>query len=297
MDLRYLRSFLLLSEHLNFGRAANAANLSQPALSLQIKNLEQELGVSLFDRNRRATALTQSGQIFVEQAREILRLADKSLETLRKAQKGEVGSLQVGFISTAAALLIPPLVVQFRRKYPGVVLNLRNILTSDQITQLVDRRLDIGLLRLPIAAPPEIRLTKIHSEPFVLLLPKAHPLARSRTFNLKDLKNADFVMYTRKMAPGFHDRILTELHSRGVTPHIVQEAGEMFTLLSLVAAEMGVAIAPKSILLHSSSQVIAKPLPPDFLNSELALAVNTGNMTSAIQLFCALAATLFPTLN
>jgi DNA-binding transcriptional LysR family regulator len=104
-------------------------------------------------------------------------------------------------------------------------------------------------------------------------------------------------MYTRKMAPGFHDRILTELHSRGVTPHIVQEAGEMFTLLSLVAAEMGVAIAPKSILLHSSSQVIAKPLPPDFLNSELALAVNTGNMTSAIQLFCALAATLFPTLN
>lgn len=297
MDLRYLRSFVLLSDHLHFGRAAEAAHLSQPALSLQIRNLEEELGVRLFNRDRRTTSLTQPGRLFVDQAREILRLADKSLTSLRRTQDGEIGTLRIGFISTAAALLIPPIVVQFRRKYPGVELDLRNILTSNQVKGLLDRTIDVGLLRTPLSVPPEIILTPIHREPFVLLLPQSHPLAKKPRFQLKDLKRADFVMYTRRMAPGFHDRILSQLHARGVTPHIVQEAGEMFTLLSLVAAEMGVAVAPQSILLHSSNRIVVRQLPEDFPHSELALAVHTRHITPTTELFRKLAYSLFPPLG
>lgn len=289
MDLRYVRSFLALAEHLHFGRAAAAVYLSQPALSLQIRNLEQELGVTLFERNRRSTSLTPAGRVFVDQARELLRLAEISLTTLRKAEAGEIGTLRIGFISTAAALVVPPLVLKFRRLYPGVELDLRNILTSDQVAHLLDRRIDIGFVRLPMSPPEQIRLKIIHREPFVLLLPKSHPLAKSRTCPLEDLKKEDFIMYTRRMAPGFHDRILAQLHAHGVTPNIVQEAGEMFTLLSLVSAGLGIAIAPESVLLHSNKGVVARRLPSNFPASEIALAVNKEHMTASGQLFWKLA--------
>jgi DNA-binding transcriptional LysR family regulator len=294
MDIRYLRSFLLLSEHLHFGRASQAANVSQPALSLQIRNLEEELGVQLFLRDRRNTSLTPAGRVFIEQAREIVRLAEKSVTSLRRTTEGEIGLLRIGFISTAAALLVPPLVLGFSRKYPGVSLDLRNILTSDQAAQLADRRLDIGLLRVPLSTPPSIRLRVLHREPFVLLIPKSHPLAKNKSIQLRQLKGADFVMYTRRMAPGFHDQILTQLHIKGVTPHIVQEAGEMFTLLSLVAAGMGVAIAPESILLHSNKGIVSHRLPKEFGASEIAIAYNEENCSPSAKLFLAMAENIFP---
>ena len=122
MELKQLRCFLAVAEHLHFGRAARTVYLSQPALSLQIHALEEEVGVQLFIRDRRKTVLTPAGKALIEDAQAMLRLNNQAIQHAQQAALGEVGTLNVGFISTAAALLIPPLVIQFRSEHPGVSL-------------------------------------------------------------------------------------------------------------------------------------------------------------------------------
>jgi DNA-binding transcriptional LysR family regulator len=142
--------------------------------------------------------------------------------------------VNVEFISTAAALIVPPMAKEFCKSYPGVSLELRNVLTEDQVKALQERRLDIGFLRIPINALPEIKTTVIHREPIVLLVPSEHFLADGRTFALEDLNNEDFVMYTHKLAAGFHDHILGILNAASFSPRVVQSAREMYTLLLLL---------------------------------------------------------------
>ena len=131
MELKHIRSFVAVAEHLHFGRAAEELHLSQPALSAQIHNLEEELGVLLFRRDRRTVNLTAAGECFREEAQNLLSQAEHARRKVQLADRGLIGRLRVGFISSAAALLVPPLVIKFRALYPGVELDLRNILTSD----------------------------------------------------------------------------------------------------------------------------------------------------------------------
>jgi DNA-binding transcriptional LysR family regulator len=290
MELRHLRSFLAVAEHLHFRRAAETIHLSQPALSNQIRALEEEIGLQLFVRNRRRTSLTPAGQVFLEEAREMVVRSEQALGRARRAALGQVGTLRIGFVSTAAALLVPPLVMRFRELYPDVELDLRNVLTADQVVQLSDGRLDAGLLRLPIAAQEQIETTVLHREPFILLLPASHPLARKRHLRLEQLRDANFVMYARKKAPAFHDRILGILNSAGVSPHVVQEASEMHTLAALVAAGLGITVAPFSIqMLHRLPGVAVRKLPRKLPLSEIALAVRKYNNSATTRLFTDLA--------
>lgn len=285
MGPRQLRSFIAVAEELHFGRAAKRVNLSQPALSLQISAIEEELQVKLFERNRRKTVLTQAGQIFLQEARDVVQRTEQAITTVRRAALGQVGTLSIGFISTAAAIITPPLIKRFRELYTHVELDLRNVLTRDQLTQLQDRKLDVGFLRLPLQTPPEIRTRVVHREPFVLLLPANHPLADQKDLKLSDCGQSDFVMYSRKMAPGFHDVIMNMLHRNGLTPHVVQEAAEMYTLISLVAAGLGIAIAPASIALHHTENVIVRELPDEAARSEIAIAWNLNHVSMTTQLF------------
>jgi len=285
MELKQLRCFLAVAEHLHFGRAARTVYLSQPALSLQIHALEEEVGVQLFIRDRRKTVLTPAGKALIEDAQAMLRLNNQAIQHAQQAALGEVGTLNVGFISTAAALLIPPLVIQFRSEHPGVSLELRNVLTDDQIAQLSGGRLDVGLLRSPMNAPPEISTEVIHREPFVLLVPLGHRLAGRRPFTLGDLNDDDFIMYTRKLAAGYHDRVLGILNAAGFSPKIVQTASEMYTVVSLVAAGQGIAITPASVQLHHTAGVVARELSDCLQQSEIALALNTKNLSPAAKLF------------
>ena len=285
MELKQLRCFLAVAQHLHFGRAAQTIYLSQPALSLQIHALEEEIGVPLFLRDRRKTTLTAAGAALTRDAQAILSLSEQAVQHARQAALGEVGTLHVGFISTAAALLIPPLMVEFRKQHPGVDIELRNVLTEDQVPQLRERRLDIGFLRVPLNAPPEIVVTVIHREPFVLLVPMRHRLAGRKPFTLADLRDDDFVMYTRKLAAGYHDRVLGILNAAGFSPRVAQTASEMYTLVSLVAAGQGIAIAPASIQLHHTAGVVARELPGDLPQSEIALAMNRDNISPVARLF------------
>ena len=289
MELRQIRSFLSIAETLHFGRTAELIHLSQPALSLQIRALEEEVGVRLLERNRRKTTLTAAGVAFRDDAAGVVSQLDQAIRRARLAADGKLGLLRIGFISTAGNEIVPNLVRRFRESSPEVVFSLRNILTTDQIQMLSAGSLDIGFLRLPIGEHPELEVVEVHREPFVVVTPLSHKLAKRKRIALHELSGEDFVMYERSYAPGFHDLIFGMLQDAGVVPNVCQTAGQMPTLISLVDSGMGISILPASAVKHSGASVVACEIAGSTAMSEIAIAVNKGNRAAVVGTFRSLA--------
>ncbi len=288
MELKHLHSFVAVAEQLSFIRAANRLHLSQPALSSQIHSLEEELGVQLLFRNRRIVQLTDAGKVFLSEAYAVLQRADEAAERARKAAKGQLGKLSIGFVSSAALEIVPDIVVAFRKKYPEVILDLRNIRTIDQIEGLLNKSIDIGFVRMPLEHD-QLKTTVIHREPFVVIFPEEHPLAHIKQVKLSKLRNERFVLYGRRWAPGFFDHLMQMCNTAGFSPDIVQETGEMYTAISLVGAGAGIAILPKSVVLAQSCKVVVRPLPYSVGDSEIAIAVARDNHSSLVESLVSLA--------
>jgi DNA-binding transcriptional LysR family regulator len=285
MELRQIRSFLSIAETLHFGRTAELIHLSQPALSLQIRALEEEVGVKLLERDRRKTTLTAAGRAFRDDAAAAVLRIEQAVRSARLAADGKLGLLRIGFISTAGNEIVPDIVRRFRESNPQVEFSLRNILTVDQIQMLDMGLLDIGFLRLPIGEHPELEIIAIHREPFVVVVPRSHKLAKSKKVRLRELSGQDFVMYERSYAPGFHDLLFGMLRDAGVVPNISQTAGQMPTLISLVDAGMGISILPASAVRHSAASVIACEIAGAIPMSEIGIATNRRNRTAIIDNF------------
>jgi DNA-binding transcriptional LysR family regulator len=285
MELRQIRSFLSVAETLHFGRTAELIHLSQPALSLQIRALEEEVGVRLFERNRRKTTLTAAGLTFRDDAAGVVSQLEQAIRRARLAADGKLGLLRIGFISTAGNEIVPNLVRRFRESSPEVVFSLLNILTTDQIKMLSAGSLDIGFLRLPIGEHPELEVVEVHREPFVVVTPLSHKLATRKRVALHELSGQDFVMYERSYAPGFHDLIFGMLRDAGVIPNVCQTAGQMPTLISLVDSGMGISVLPASAVKHSGASVAACEIAGKIAMSEIAIAVNKGNRASVVDNF------------
>lgn len=286
LELRQLRSFLAVAERLSFARASETLHLSQPALSAQIQNLEAELGTQLFERNRRMVRLTDAGTVFVVEARATLDRAQQATDRTRLAASGQLGTLNIGFVSSAALEILPEIVAGFRKHHPEVRLNLINLRTVSQVSGLLDESMDIGFLRLPLAHP-KLKITVIHREPFAAILPQDHPLTRAKRFSIAKLADEPFVVYGRQWAPGFFDSVMRICASYGFSPQIAQETGEMYTAISLVAAGLGVAILPRSVVLAQSSNVVTKLLPTSAGVSEIALASRAKDSSILVREFIA----------
>ena len=289
MELRQIRSFLSIAETLHFGRTAEMIHLSQPALSLQIRALEDEIGVRLFERNRRKTALTAAGAAFREDATGALLRLDQAVHKAKLAASGKLGSLRIGFVSTAGNEIVPAIIRQFRELNAEVEFFLRNILTIDQIQMLEAGSLDIGFLRLPIGEHSGLEVVTVHREPFVLVVPSSHKLARRKRVRLREVSGQDFVMYERTYAPGFHDLIFGMLRDAGIIPKVCQTAGEMPMLISLVDSGVGVAILPMSAVKRSVASVVACEIADKIPMSEIGIAVQKGNRAPVLDNFRSLA--------
>jgi DNA-binding transcriptional LysR family regulator len=274
MELRQIRSFLSIAETLHFGRTAELIHLSQPALSLQIRALEEEVGVRLFERNRRKTTLTAAGFAFREDAAAALSQLEQAIRRARLAANGKLGLLRIGFISTAGREIVPEIVRQFRESNPEVEFSLRNILTAEQVQMLERGSLDVGFLRLPLGGPSQLDVVTVHREPFVLVVPSSHKLAKRKRVRLSELAGQDFVMYERSCAPGFHDLIFGILRDAGIVPNISQTAGEIPTLISLVDSRMGITILPASAVKHSVASVVGCEILDRTPMSEIGIAIN-----------------------
>jgi DNA-binding transcriptional LysR family regulator len=291
MELRQIRTFLSVAETLHFGRSARLLNLSQPALSLQVKALEDELGIQLLRRNRQGTVLTEAGQAFREDAALALEKLEVAKRKAQWASAGKLGHIRIGFISTAGFEIVPNLMRRFRKSYPDVEFSIRNILTGAQLEMIDDGLLDVGFLRLPIENRKEIEVTTVHREPFVAILPSWHSLSAKKEIHLRELKGNPFVMYAREYAPGFHDLLTGILSDAGVVPKVVQTAGEMPTLISLVDAGVGVSIVPASVAKRVVSKVVVCSITDRLPESEIGLAFARQNTAPAIRRFCEFALT------
>jgi DNA-binding transcriptional LysR family regulator len=232
-----------LAEELHFGRAARRLAITQPPLSIAIRNLEDELGVQLLARDRRRVALTDAGAAFLEQARVVLARAGEAVEAARAASRGEVGRLAIGFMSASVYTL--PVLREFASSHPGVRLELRELTLPQQFAALEKGDIHVGFVR-PQPMEAELSSVVVLREPLVVALPSGHRLTKNRRLRAQALAHEPFVMFQR--APGLvlHDIVLKFCLQQGFTPRVVQEASQTHAVVGLVSAGIGVALVPSS---------------------------------------------------
>ena len=259
MELKHLRAFVALAEELHFGRAAQRLCIVQPALSMQIKALEEELDVRLFERDRHRVVLSATGTLFLPEARATLHQAARAEQTARLSARGEIGTLRIAFVSSVLPKLLPALIRTMHARYPLITLELKDMPTPNQIAALQNNQLDFGLIRLPVSGTGlEIRV--VLEEPFVVALPDDHALAARPLIRPPDLRGFPAFVLARRYAPGFHDDMLVALKREGADLNIAQELGEFSTMLALVSAGLGIGVIPAAAAMALPPKVVARPL-------------------------------------
>lgn len=261
MDLKHLRAFAALAEELHFSRAAARLHIVQPALSAQIRALEESVGARLFERDRHHVALTEQGRLMLPEALATLRQAARTLEVVRQSQNGEVGLLRVAFVSSVLAHLLPSLLRALREQLPGVELELKDLPSPLQVRGLQDNSLDFGLVRMPLSLPG-VHTRLLFAEGLVVAMPQGDPLAAATQVQPSQLVTRPLFVLARKFAPGLHDLMLVAFHQLGLQLHWALELGEFTTLLALVAAGQGIGLVPAQA---------ASALPPGVITRPLAL--------------------------
>ena len=271
MELRHLRYFVTVAEELHFGRAAQRLQMAQPPLSQQIRQLEAELDVQLLYRTKRTVRLTDAGQVFLQEARHLLMQADQAIAIAQRADRGEVGRLSLGFVGSATDSILPVILKAFRQRFPKVQLILHEMTTAEQVEALHNNRIQLGFIRPPLN-DEDLILETVLQESLVVALPEAHPLATQTQVSLVSLAEQPFVLSPRHLGAGFYDQIYRLCQQAGFTPQVAQEAIQMPTILSLVAAELGVALVPASLQNWQRVGVVYKPLADSTPQIELAIS-------------------------
>lgn len=258
MELRQLQYFLEVAEHLHFGRAAESLRMSQPPLTVAIKKLEQELGVELFSRTTRSVELTPAGRAYRERIGPLLVDLERANNELTEAGLGLRGRIAVGFVSSASYAALPGAIRLFRKLRPNVDLALHPLTTDEQIDQLLDGKLDLGILRDPMPIPGLV-LTEVYTEPLVVVLQSEHRLAEHLEVEIDQLLGEDFVLFPYKYMSGFFT-LVHSLFDGLASPRIVERAIHQETILGLVAAGLGVSILPASVARFQMPEVVFRPL-------------------------------------
>jgi DNA-binding transcriptional LysR family regulator len=260
VELRQLRYFVAVAEELHFRRAAARLHISQPPVSQQIAALESELGCRLLERSRRRVELTPAGEAFLRDARALLAELDVAVSTARAIDAGQAGVLRVGFVGSALLSIVPDAVQRFRRTRPGVEVELRERSTVEALRALATGVVDLALVRPPIEPDESLHTELVIRERTIAAIPAGHELARMRRIPLARLAAAPLVLFPRRQAPGFHDLLTGRLAATGTSPHVVQYAPEMLTIIGLVAAGIGVSPVPASVAHLALPGVTYRPL-------------------------------------
>lgn len=264
MDLRHLRYFVATAEELHFGRAAERLHIAQPALSIQIKALEEMLGVQLLNRTNRVVTLTEAGRLFLKEARRTLEQAQHAAVVARRAGRGEIGRIEIGYSADVSySGVLSKTLREYRRQVPDVELGLHELHPSSQIAQLLENRIQIGVLASFIGTPAwklpeELDAIRLMEWPIRLALPVDHPLAQRTRIPREALVDEPFILYIG--SDDELDRSFVQL-VLGFAPRVAYEAQSGFSLVSLVGAGLGVAIVPSSVVSISvGEQVVYRPI-------------------------------------
>jgi DNA-binding transcriptional LysR family regulator len=245
MELRHLRYLVAVAEELHFGRAAIRLNISQPPLSQQIRQLEDELGIKLFERSKREVRLTEAGRRIVDQAYLVLGQVDHFTNVATQAGGGEIGQLSVGVPGGVSDILVKTLRL-LGKQSPGVRIELQYMSTGMQIEALRERRIGVGFVSLPVNEPSLV-LETIKTEPLWVALPLGHPLTQYQRVPVKALANERMIFFPRRITPGLHDSITAMCRNAGFGLNVVHEVDSLVGALTLVSANLGIAFCSPSV--------------------------------------------------
>jgi len=287
VELRQLRYFIAVAEELNFTRAAERCHIAQPPLSQQVKKLEEELEVRLFDRANKKVALTDEGKAFLPVAQKTLKTLECGVEQVRMVSRGEVGRLRIGFVNSAIQTSFPDGITAFRKQYPGIILDIREMSSADQAKALTEDNLDVAICQYCYATTEGLESRALHYDTYALAVHRDHPLAERGAGGWKDLDKESFIIFSRQHYPDSYDRTIARFQRFGVSPHIVQEATTHQTKIALVAAGMGLAFVPERMRAVCPPQVRLIPFEWEGVQyqSAIMLAWKKGTASKALQCF------------
>jgi len=288
MELRHLRYFLVVGEVLNFTKAAARLRVAQPALSRQIQDLEDEIGVDLLRRSPRGVTLTAEGKLFLEEARELLKRVDESVEKTRALARGEYGELHIGYIPIPTAEILPPALETFRKAVPGVKLVLHDLSTDELIAGLRDGTLELAIMVQPIGEQTVgIEFETLRSYVWCVALSRTHPLARLKSIPLEKLAGERLVILSRKSYSEYH-RILEHIFAPvSVRPRIVMECDSESSLFMEVEAGRAVAVVTTIAKLAAGKRLVCRQLAGTTEMQSVGIARATkGDVTPAGEKFC-----------
>lgn len=289
MDFRQLRYFVAVAEELNFSRAAERLNISQPPLSIQIKAMEEELGTVLLARTRHSVALTQAGKLLLDHARTALQGLDRAGDLVRRAGRGEAGLIRMGFVGSVPMLdLFSYLLAGFNQRYPNVRIDLHNMSTSRQISALAMDEIDVGFIRpsQQCRPGPALRVHTVWTDRLRVFLPVRHKLASAAgPVSIRELKDQDFIGIAAGSGCGVHDLTTTACGAAGFVPRVVQETHDLRTVLWLVAAGLGISLLPECYDRAGVANVVSRPLLAPHPESQISMVTRVRDDCLLLQRF------------
>ncbi|MGI9246576.1 MAG: LysR family transcriptional regulator [Steroidobacteraceae bacterium] len=272
LELRLLRSFVTVDETGNVGRAAARLHISQPPLTRQIQQLERDLGVRLFERSARGVELTDAGTLFLEEARNLLLLAEQSKERVQRAGRGEMGRFDVAIFGSAIFDMIPQILLAFRRQNPQVNLVVHSMNRGEQIEALRQRRIDAGFNRF-VRDAPDIAFDVVHVEPVYVAANHHSLFSRMRVVPLEALRDEPLVLYPAQPRPSFADFVLDLCRREGFGGQQSQLVSDTASAVALVGSGFGTAIVPRSARNLKVPGVVYRPLQCKDPQPEIDLSV------------------------
>lgn len=282
MELRHLETLLAVHDTGSFTSAADRLHTVQSNVSDQIRQLEEELGVTLLSRTNRRVELTNAGRVFLVEARRTVDQAAHAMRMAQRAHRGQAGRLVIGFV--VSTFVLPDVLRAFRARQPGVDLGLHQLTSARQVEALREGRLDVGFVRLPLVAP-DLQTEVAYEEPIVIVTAKEHEVAKRRRVTLGMLSDEPFILWPRTEGAGFHDQVIGLCRAAGFSPHVVQEATEMQTIINLVAAGIGVSLVPRSVAHPRRSDVAIHPLRGATARAQLAITWRRGDDSPVLAAF------------
>jgi LysR family transcriptional regulator, benzoate and cis,cis-muconate-responsive activator of ben and cat genes len=285
LEMRHLRYFRAVAEELNFTRAADRLHIAQPPLSQQIRQLEEELGVLLLERDARPLRLTEAGTLLLERAVAIVSEFDLAVQDVRRIGRGQSGRLCIGFAGSAMYSVLPDILNAFRDAYPAVELAFTELLAAQIAESLANRSIDVGFSRPGLPPDEYIEQHLLVTEPLMIAVPARHPLAAFSTVPIGKLQHQVAVMYPQFPKPSLTSLVVEELSARGIELDLVQEARDMHTALGLVAAGAGISFVPASVSQAKRNGVRFIAIEPQVLVSPMTVVWRKNHSSAALKNF------------
>ncbi|MFN8254629.1 MAG: LysR family transcriptional regulator [Bacteroidales bacterium] len=254
IEFRHLRYFLTVARELHFRKAADKLFISQPGLSRQIQQLEEESGIQLFERNNRKVQLTPAGYFLKQEIELIFKNLDQAIFHAKLLNDGKEGNISFGYVGSAIQEVIPDLLIGFKKKHPNIRFNLKEMDNQRQVESLFSKEIDIGFARLD-SVPKGLAIKQIKEENFSLVIPAAYPVDKSNFKNLLQFKNEPFILFDKNYSATYFETVMQIFEYSGFTPSVTHSTVHAGTIYKLVENNFGVSIVPTSLQINYNSKL------------------------------------------